>query len=129
MHQFGYHVLYSTGLRTVYYAHLPAEASLAGDYNRDGRVDAADYTVWRDSFGQQIAIGTGADGAGSGGTPDGVVDDFDYECWKAHFGEAMGKVAADLTEYALVPEPTLLALLIPIAGSITRNKSTRRNSA
>ena len=37
--------------------------SLAGDYNGDGVVDAADYTVWRDTFGQ-----TGADLAADGDT-------------------------------------------------------------
>ena len=29
------------------------EEALAGDYNRDGSVDAADYVVWRDTVGQQ----------------------------------------------------------------------------
>ena len=33
-----------------------------GDYNGDGTVDAADYTVWRDTFGQEVDEGTGADG-------------------------------------------------------------------
>lgn len=53
-----------------------------GDYNRDGRVDAADYSVWRDSVG---ARGTqrlsGADGTG-----DGNVTAEDYAVWRAHYG-------------------------------------------
>lgn len=39
----------------------------AGDYNRDGRVDIADYTVWRDSLGSLSALESDGDG-------DGVVD-------------------------------------------------------
>src|SRR5262249_46025955 len=27
-----------------------------GDYNNDGKVDAADYTVWRDHLGQSFAL-------------------------------------------------------------------------
>ena len=29
----------------------------AGDYNHDGNVDAADYTVWRDTLGQMAPTG------------------------------------------------------------------------
>ncbi|QDU89862.1 Arylsulfatase precursor [Pirellulimonas nuda] len=48
-----------------------------GDYNLDGAVDAADYTVWRDTLGQKVPPYTGADGNG-----DGVVDQADSEVWK-----------------------------------------------
>ena len=53
-----------------------------GDYNRDGRVDAADYTVWRDTRGQNVTSGSGADG-----NVDGMVDQLDYELWTTHFGD------------------------------------------
>lgn len=52
-----------------------------GDYNRDGFVDAADYTLWRDSLAQVVAVGTGADG-----NRDGVVNEADYGVWRSHFG-------------------------------------------
>jgi hypothetical protein len=49
--------------------------TLAGDFNGDDVVDAADYSVWRDSFGQAGA-GLAADGSGAtAGVPDGAVDD------------------------------------------------------
>jgi len=52
-----------------------------GDYNRNGIVDAADYTVWRNNLGMTPA--TFADGDGSG---NGVVDGADYTIWKQNFG-------------------------------------------
>jgi hypothetical protein len=50
-----------------------------GDYNQDGAVDAADYTVWQDTRDSKTDLR--ADGNG-----DGVVDQADYDLWKAHFG-------------------------------------------
>jgi hypothetical protein len=53
-----------------------------GDYNVDGVVDAADYSVWRDTRGMHVTPGTGADGDGNG-----FVDGDDYEIWTDHFGQ------------------------------------------
>ncbi len=55
----------------------------AGDYNQDGRVDAADYTVWRDNLGATVASGTSADGNG-----DGMIDATDYTVWRSNFGSS-----------------------------------------
>lgn len=49
------------------------------DYNGNGTVDAADYTVWRDSLGT-MGPGLPADGNGSG-----TVDDTDYDNWVVNF--------------------------------------------
>lgn len=46
----GYHVLYATGLEQIKYAHL-SSSGVAGDYDVDGTVDAAEFTVWRDELG------------------------------------------------------------------------------
>lgn len=51
-----------------------------GDYNKDGIVDAADYTVFRDTLGQMVPVGTGADG-----NADGMIDIVDYNNWVANF--------------------------------------------
>jgi hypothetical protein len=56
-------------------------ASLAGDYNGDGSVNAADYTVWRNAQGS-------ADDLRADGNGDGVVDRADYDLWKSSVGEA-----------------------------------------
>lgn len=50
-----------------------------GDYNLDGVVDAADYTVWRGALGS--TTDPRADGDGNG-----VVEEADYDVWKANFG-------------------------------------------
>jgi hypothetical protein len=56
---------------------------LFGDYNRNGTVDAADYTTWRDTLGQTgLTPYSGADGNG-----DGMIGPEDYQVWKDHFGQ------------------------------------------
>jgi hypothetical protein len=57
---------------------------LLGDYNRNGVVDASDYTVWRDTLGASVTPFSGADGSGNG-----VADAADYDLWKTHFGQTL----------------------------------------
>lgn len=52
-----------------------------GDFNSDGRVDAADSTLWRDNLGA-----TGAPLIVGDATGDGVVDSADYATWRDHYG-------------------------------------------
>ena len=49
------------------------ENARSGDYNNDGKVDAADYTVWRDQLG---SIG---DGFAADGNDDDKVTELDYD--------------------------------------------------
>jgi hypothetical protein len=80
---------------------------LAGDYNFDGVVDAADYTLWRDTLGTTVdVLGGGADGNGNG-----VVDADDYAVWRANWGAT----SAALRATAAVPEPASLWLLLGLA--------------
>ena len=55
---------------------------LLGDFNRDGVVDSADYTLLRKQMSQFVPSGTGADANG-----DGVVNNADYLVWKSNFGQ------------------------------------------
>lgn len=71
-----------------------------GDYNQNGLVEAADYTLWRDEYGSTGA-GLRADGTGPDGAPDGVVDTYDYDLWAANFG----KTSSDIGASEAVPEP------------------------
>lgn len=81
-----------------------------GDYNGDGTVNAADYTVWRNTVGQTVAnFGDGADGHA-----DGLIDQADYEFWKTRFGEVVAGGAAALT----VPEPATLAMAVPVIFAV-----------
>src|SRR5690606_29267360 len=77
---------------------LAATNVLIGDFNGDNVVDAADYLVWRNSFGSTTDLAADANGNGSVGTED-------YQLWKDHYGHSLvgGVVAA-----ATVPEPATL---------------------
>lgn len=91
---------------SVYEQFLPAP----GDFNADGLVDAADYTLWRDRFGSQY-------------------DESDYADWLANF-HAAGSAAA--TSYAAnVPEPASIVFIMlsaALAGGRLRPCSACRRS-
>lgn len=72
------------------------------DFNGDGTVNAADYTIWRDHLGL-TGTGTTATGDANGDTN---VDTVDYDLWKTGFGTSPGAG----TVAAAVPEPSLMAL-------------------
>lgn len=85
--------------------------ALPGDFNRDGVVDAADYTLWRNSLGATVTSGTGADANG-----DAVVDWSDYELWKRHYGQEASFLVLGGRN---VPEPMSAILLIGIIAAAT----------
>jgi hypothetical protein len=70
---------------------------LPGDYNPDGTVDAADYTVWRNALGQ-TGSGLAADGDLSG-----VVDRGDFIVWKTNFSATASSGSPSNTS---LPEPS-----------------------
>ena len=70
-----------------------------GDYNGDGVVDAADYTVWRDTEGD---LGTEFAHPPADPNHDFVVDGDDYDLWVASFGEPAGAASG---ESSAIPEP------------------------
>lgn len=76
---------------------------LAGDYNGDGTVNAADYTVWRNT--RNSTTNLAADGDGSG-----TVNTADYNFWKTRFGNSGSGSGA-----GAVPEPGSVALAL-VAG-------------
>lgn len=93
---------------------VAANALLAGDYNDDGTVDAADFTVWRDATesGQPLLNETASLG---------TIDAEDYDAWKANFG-AMSAGAGSMAKRGVsAPEPTTLLLLsVAVALGATR---------
>jgi autotransporter-associated beta strand protein len=97
---------------------------LPGDYNQNGIVDAADYTVWRDLVdnSQGVSPGSAADGSF-----DGQITAADYAVWKSMFGFA--RATGGQASYTAVPEPLsamLLAIGMALAGCLSDNRCRRR---
>jgi hypothetical protein len=85
---------------------------ITGDYNDDGTVDAADYTVWRNNLGDPNESDLHNNGDGDG------VTESDYTWWKQHYGNSnLGPGGGGLTQ-STVPEPITLTMLLAIALSI-----------
>ena len=89
-----------------------------GDFNHDGRVDSADYSVWRDKLGTNTLA---ADASGNGS-----VDQADYNIWRANFGQVAvpggGSVGPAV---ALVPEPSTLVLLSLVVAGVALGSRRR----
>jgi hypothetical protein len=101
-------------------ARLTVTLVLAGDYNGNGVVDAADYSVWRDSFGSTTKLA-------ADGNFDGVVDRADYDVWKIAFATAGG--SGVYLSASNAPEPTTAAyLLVVFAGQVLCRRCRRRTS-
>lgn len=66
---------------------------LSGDGNFDGRVDAADYTVWRDNYGRtEFACPEQGDY-----NRDGVTDAADYTVWRNNYGAVAPPAPSDFS--------------------------------
>ncbi|MEX2317540.1 MAG: PQQ-dependent sugar dehydrogenase [Pirellulales bacterium] len=93
-----------------------------GDFNHDGTVNAADYTVWRNELGQSVANGTSADADGSG-----TVTRDDYNIWKSQYGQTAIPIGSGSGQ--AVPEPGSCALLLAgvalaVCGAARRRAGT-----
>lgn len=76
-----------------------------GDFNGDGLVDAADYTVWRDGLGSEYDMN-------------------DYADWKNNFGE---NSTSGNTTAATVPEPASWVMLTCILAWIAMSAQSRKS--
>ena len=74
---------------------------VSGDYNSDGIVNAADYSMWRDNLGAPA-------GTLSNDTDGGVIGQAQYDTWKLNFGNTGSGSGSSVSS---VPEPTALTLL------------------
>lgn len=90
-------------------------SGLLGDYNDDGKVDAADYTVWRDAQEAAETMLTNRDP-----TLTGLVSEDDYTVWRENFGamvmpgagSSAGAGGTAPLGAATVPEPATSTLLV-----------------
>jgi hypothetical protein len=96
---------------------------LAGDYNNDLVVDAADYVVWRNLDGQSATAYSSADGDGNG-----MINVLDYDVWRTHLGQSALGSAATLAAY--VPEPSALAMAaMALTAALVLQSRNRQASA
>jgi hypothetical protein len=86
-------------------------SQLAGDYNADGVVDAADYVVWRHGLGT-------------------TYTQADYDVWRAHFGQSAGSGAAGYPLGASpaplsaeVPEPAVVLIILTAMSPILSRRT------
>jgi Tol biopolymer transport system component len=92
--------LYTNGVLSI-------AAGFPGDYNSDGKVDAADYVLWRNdpvSFGGQQGYGT----------------------WRANFGAAGSGAGAGAGANAAVPEPAMSVMLMLATAGLSFRRCWRR---
>jgi hypothetical protein len=82
---------------------------LAGDYNSDGAVNAADYTRWRDNVG-------GAAGTLPNDPAGGVIGPAQYTQWAANYGAGGSSTA--LANSTSVPEPSAALLALTLAATL-----------
>lgn len=105
-----FEVLYSSNAVTI----EVAASFLPGDYNNDGLVDAADYTLWRDNVGAPAGtLVNDVDG--------GVIGEAQYQTWVTNFGQSL------LGETQAVPEPMNLVGIAIVIGLSVRARRFRRD--
>lgn len=116
----------TAGLQDLDFLFSLRGASSEGDFNNDGTVDAADYTVWRANLGGDSSS---LNGNGSGAA---TVVEADYLLWRRNFGNRALPATLDgvvlfetvaLSSLASVPEPSslfLMGLFLAIAPQMRR---------
>jgi hypothetical protein len=71
-----------------------------GDYNNDNVIDAADYTVWRDTLGSTTKLA-------ADGNKNGIVDPLDGLIWRQNYGNVF---VSDYKPAAVIVQPTGVTL-------------------
>jgi endoglucanase len=99
---------------------LQQHLAIAGDYDGNGTVDAADYVVWRKKVNSTVTAGTSADGDGNG-----AVQQADYNLWKQRYGRTRIASASGVAPSS-VPEPAAGLVFVLAAFVMTRLTLARR---
>ena len=84
---------------------IDVSASLPGDYNHDGKVDAGDYVIWRKT-----------DGTAGG-----------YSLWRTNYGKPPGS-GASFSPVSSIPEPASIVLTLLVLASLPLTRGRQRSS-
>lgn len=103
--------VFDTSLFKVEFFSSATPPGVPGDYNGNGKVDGADYVVWRKGGPLQNEVDA-----------PGTVNAVDYTEWRARFGNTSGAGAG--VSAAGVPEPGTIGLLL--AGVLGMSLGRRR---
>lgn len=103
------------GLVNLLNVEFVTSVGLGGDYNNDGTVNAADYTLWRNHLNENFQL------QNEGGITPGIVNQADYDFWKSQFGMHLGSGGGSVQS---VPEPAawLLSMLALSAVAFRRRQ-------
>jgi hypothetical protein len=109
------------------YEYNPGGPALLGDYNMDGRVNAADYVLWRNTEGDTVAPYGGADGNGNG-----MIDAGDYQVWRDNYGNTLPPASGNGQDLVISGKLAALAVatesVIPFASTGHAATTGLRNS-
>ena len=108
------HVFYRDADFTV--DNFRTETALAGDYDRNGVVDMADYEVWRSTFNESGPVGNPptafgdlrANGAVANRNFGQKIEAADYTVWQDNLGAMVSPGVGS----GAIPEPTSVALVL-----------------
>jgi hypothetical protein len=93
----------AAGLKDIGWS-LGAAPGTNGDYNNNGIVDAADYTLWRKNLAHNVTL--------PNDTTPGMVTAVDYTVWRTNFGNGVaGSGSGFLAMHDVAPEPASALLL------------------
>jgi hypothetical protein len=84
----------------------------AGDYNDDGTVNAADYTIWRNTLGSNSDLRADGDG-------NNKIDRDDYVVWKWSYGHVGPGAGAELQFAAPEPASAVLAIAACLGAALS----------
>jgi hypothetical protein len=86
---------------------------LAGDYDRSGVVDGADYIVWRKAMDGTLNLA-------ADGSRNGIIDAADYAVWRMNFGAtSVGALSQS------IPEPPVWVFFIIACAALTSFRGCR----
>jgi hypothetical protein len=100
-----------------------ARPEVLGDYNQNGKVDAADYVVWRKLLGPGAL-------PNEGGVSNNLVDEADYQFWRSRFGATAETPPGVGSMVSSVPDPSTCALLLlGVLPTLISHRRRRSHSA